>query len=517
MTTRLKSYVEGRWVEGVGEGTPLFNPTTEEVVAECSTQGIDFAAALEYGRKGGAALRKMTFQERGELLLALSNAIYEYRNELLDLSTETGGNTRGDAKFDVDGATGTMAYYASLGKKLGGRRFLTDGDMQQLTRAPRYVGQHIMMPRLGVAAHINAYNFPAWGMGEKLAVSMLAGVPAVVKPAPSTAPVAARIMKIMVDSGLLPDGALSFIAGSCEDMVEHLDFQDMLAFTGSAKTGNLLRSKPNIIHGSVPVNVEADSLNSAVLGPGVDFDSDTYEMFLRETAKEITQKAGQKCTATRRIFVHQDMIQQVIADLSDRLGEVRVGDPALREVRMGPVATRAQLEDTLAGMEELKACAELVYGGGRGELVGVEDGKGYFISPTLFYAKDPGNAQAVHTREVFGPSATLMPYGSSTDELCDWVGLGRGGLVSSVYADDRDFVEAMVLGIAPYHGRITVGSARVADHSPGPGAVLPTQIHGGPGRAGGGEELGGLRGLSFYMQRTAVQGSKPLLEKIFSE
>jgi len=515
MTTRLKSYVEGRFVEGQGTQKPLYNPTTEEVVAETSTEGIDFEAALKYARAGGAAMRKMTFAQRGELLGALASKIYECRNELLQLATDSGGNTRGDAKFDIDGATGTMAFYAAIGKKLGDRTILADGEMEQLTRAPRYVGQHVLTPRMGAAVHINAFNFPAWGMGEKLAVSCLAGMPAVVKPATSTAPVAARIVEIMVASGLLPDGALTFIAGSCGDLVEHMGWQDVLAFTGSADTGTMLRSKPNLIGGSVRVNVEADSLNSAILGPDVDFDSDTYDMFLRELTKDVTQKAGQKCTAIRRIFVPQSALDQVISDLADNIGAIRVGDPNLREVRMGPVATAAQFRDVTAGIQTLQSCGELVYGdGGRGTLVGIDNDKGYFVTPTLLVASDPGNADAVHNHEVFGPVATLLPYGNSTDDLCSWVGLGKGGLVSSIYSDDRDFVEAAVLGIAPFHGRLTVGSSRVAEHSPGPGTVLPNMVHGGPGRAGGGEELGGLRGLNFYMQRTAVQGSKPLLEKV---
>ncbi|MBJ95819.1 MAG: aldehyde dehydrogenase [Rickettsiales bacterium] len=511
---QLKSYVGGAWVTGTGAPRALYNPCTEQVIAETSTDGIDFAAALAYARQGGAALRAMTFAERGRLLGDLANAWHGYRDELLQLSTDSGGNTRSDAKFDVDGATGTLAYYASLGKKLGDRTFLTDGDLIQLTRAPRYVGQHLLVPRLGAAVHINAFNFPAWGMGEKLAVALLAGMPVVVKPATSTAPLAARMVEIAVESGLLPAGALSFIAGPCGDLVDQLGFQDVLAFTGSADTGTLLRSKVNIIENSVPVNVEADSLNSAVLGPDVERESETWDLFVREVVKDMTQKAGQKCTAIRRIFVPAAAVDAVVEDLSTELAGMKAGNPNSKGVRVGPLATGGQLRDALAGIEQLKACAEVVLGGDRGNLVDVEGDKGYFLSPTLLVARDPGNADAVHSLEVFGPVATVLPYGDDTAELCSWIGKGRGGLVSSVYSDKKSFVKEMLFGIAPYHGRLCIGNERVAEHSPGPGSVLPSLIHGGPGRAGGGEELGGLRGLSFYMQRTAVQGSKPLLEKL---
>ena len=513
-TKRLKSYVGGEWFSGSGTPRSLFNPTTEEVIAETSTDGIDFAAALAYARSGGAALRAMTFAARGELLGALAKAWHVHRDDLLQLSTDSGGNTRSDAKFDVDGATGTLAFYAALGKKLGDRTFLADGEMVQLTRAPRYVGQHVLVPRLGAAVHINAFNFPAWGMGEKLAVSFLAGMPALVKPATSTAPLAAALAEIAIDSGLLPAGALSFIAGPCGDLVDHMRSQDVLAFTGSANTGALLRSKDNIIQNSVRVNVEADSLNSAVLGADVEHESETYDMFVRELVKDMTQKAGQKCTAIRRVFVPEAMLDVVIRDLCEQLGSMKTGNPNSKGVRIGPLATASQLRDALAGIKKLSACAEVVHGGVRGDVVDVDDGKGYFLSPTVLCARDPGAADVVHSLEVFGPVVTVMPYGDDVDELCEWIGRAQGSLVSSVYSDNKAFVRHMIIGIAPYHGRLTIGNERVADHSPGPGSVLPSLVHGGPGRAGGGEELGGLRGLSLYMQRTAIQGSKPLLEKL---
>ncbi len=508
----LKSYVEGRWVAGSGAAATLVNPTTEAVMAEVSSEGVDLGAALAYGRnKGGAALRELTFAQRGELLAAVSKAVHGYREELVALSIANGGNTRGDAKFDIDGGTGTVMYYAKLAAGLGDARYLVESSVDQLTRSPRYVGRHVQLPLPGVAVHINAFNFPAWGMLEKAAVAWLAGVPVVTKPATSTALVAARIAEIIAESGVLPDGALQFVCGSARDLLNHLAIGDAVAFTGSSGVGQIVRSSAA---GVARVNVEADSLNAVVLGSDVDDDSDTYELFLREAAKEITQKAGQKCTATRRIFVPASMMEQVEEDLAERVGEVRVGNPALREVRMGPLTNKRQLDDVRAGVDRLAGACRLVHGdGGRGELKDVADGVGYFMSPVLLAADDYKTA-AVHSDEVFGPVSTLLPYSGDPAEAVEGVRMGQGGLVASVYTDDREIAKALVHGIAPFSGRVTVGSARVAEHAPGPGMVMPQLIHGGPGRAGGGEELGGERGLRFYMQRTAIQGSKPLLEKI---
>jgi oxepin-CoA hydrolase/3-oxo-5,6-dehydrosuberyl-CoA semialdehyde dehydrogenase len=514
----LKSYVCGKWVEGTGERAKLVNPTTEEAIAETSTEGVDFKACVEYAReRGNAALREMTFAERGKMLAAMSSAVHAHREELVELAIANGGNTRGDAKFDIDGATYTLSTYAALGESLGGAKFLVDGESIQLGRSPRFVGQHIHVPLTGAAVHINAFNFPAWGYLEKAAVALLAGMPVVSKPATSTAVVAARITEILVEANVLPEGALSFVAGPTGDLLDHMTAQDVLAFTGSGETGAKLRGRPHFIRDSIRVNVEADSLNAAVLGPDVDPDGDTYDLFLREVVRDMTQKAGQKCTAIRRIFAPETVVARVRDDLRDRLAEVRVGNPALGEVKMGPVSTADQLQAVREGLELLKRSGETVFGdGGRGQLVGVEGDRGFFVSPVLLYAPQAEAAGAVHEREVFGPVATLMPYSGDAAEAARLVRLGGGGLVSSAYTDDRDWAAAMVLGIAPYHGRVNLGSEKVAEVSPGPGTVLPQLVHGGPGRAGGGEELGGVRGMGLYMQRTAVQGLKPLLEKILS-
>jgi 3,4-dehydroadipyl-CoA semialdehyde dehydrogenase len=511
----LESYVAGAWVAGSGKKSVLVNPTTEEPLAETSTEGVDFAKAVAFARaEGGPALRAMTFAERGELLRAMSRVIHQSRDALIEVAIKNAGNTRGDAKFDIDGASGTLAYYAQLGKDLGAERFLLDGEMTQLGRAPRFVGHHMSLPRHGVAVHVNAFNFPAWGLAEKAACAILAGMPVISKPATSTALLAFRIMKLIVDEKILPPGALSFVAGSPGDLLSHLGGQDVLAFTGSSDTGAMLRGMPNIIKSSVRVNVEADSLNGAVLGADVEQGSDTYNMFLRDVVRDITQKAGQKCTAIRRVFVPRAKLADVQADLVERLRDAKVGDPAAEGVTVGPLATAQQLRDVRAGIERLAREGKVVLGGlGPFDRVGVAGDKGYFVQPTLFVNESPETAKEVHEHEVFGPAASLLPYDSSAQAIAD-VQKGAGGLVCSVYSDDRAFVGEVVMGIAPFHGRLMLGSEKIADQTPGPGTVLPQSIHGGPGRAGGGEELGGVRGLAFYSQRVAIQGARPVLDAL---
>ncbi len=511
----LRSHVSGAFAAGQGTPRPLFNPTTGEPVAQTSTEGLDFGGALAFARtRGGATLRAMTFAERGALILAISKAIHAHRDELLGMATLNGGNTRGDAKFDVDGATGTLAYYGKLGTELGDRRYFVEGEEPtRLAANPRFVGRHVRVPRHGVAVHINAFNFPGWGFGEKAAVALLAGMPVVCKPATSTALVTARMFEILVESGVVPEGVLSLIAGPPGDLLKHMGPQDVLAFTGSSDTGSYLRTKAGLLERGVRINVEADSLNAAVLGPDLDSDSDAWHMFIRETAKDMTQKAGQKCTAIRRIFVPRDSVAEAREHLIAEIQRTRVGDPALSEVRMGPLATEQQLRDVSAGIGKLSEHARFVYGdGGRGELVGVDEG-GYFVGPTLLEAESV-DAGAVHQLEVLGPVQTVLPYDGTAAQACEAIARGTGGLVSSVYSDDKAFVGDMVMGLAPYHGRLHLGHSKIADHSPGPGTVMPQMVHGGPGRAGGGEELGAERGLDFYLQRCAVQGLKPLIAKV---
>ena len=499
----LRSHVAGRWIAGTGAPQTLLNPTTEEPLAQASSEGIDLKAALDYARTtGGPALRAMSFAERGIALKAVADAMQSEREALLDLAIANGGNTRSDAKFDVDGAIATLLAYSEWGMSLGSNRWLADGEGIQLGRSARFHGQHISVPRHGVAVHINAFNFPAWGFAEKAAVALLAGMPVLSKPATSSAMVAHRITQLIVDKKLLPEGALSFLVGAARDLVSHLGPQDVVAFTGSGDTGMLIRSMPNVVKHSVRVNVEADSLNAAVLGPAVEPRSDMYELFLKDVVRDMTQKAGQKCTAIRRVLVPQEWYSSVKQDLAELLGAIRVGDPRFEDTRMGPLASAAQLADVREGVERLGG--RHVFGGpaspGR---------KGFFMNPTLI--EEP--SEAVHEREVFGPVAALLRY---KDDPAPIVARGNGGLVSSVYSDDQDFIERVVTDLAPYHGRLFLGHPKI-ELSPGPGTVLPQLVHGGPGRAGGGEELGGLRGLSFYMQRVALEGSRPVIQKILGK
>ena len=513
---KLKSHVSGAWHEGQGETATLLNPATEEPLAETSTGGIDFKSALDYARDvGGPALRSMTFAERGACLRSIYDVLYANREELLDLSVCNGGNTRNDAKFDVDGANYTLLAYADHGKKLGDRTLLVDGDSERLTRNPRYAGKHILTPLRGAAVHINAYNFPAWGFMEKAAVALLAGMPVITKPATSTALLAYRMTELLVDAEVLPEGALSFIAGSTGDLLHHLGPQDVLAFTGSSQTAKRLRSLEAHVQSSMRINVEADSLNAAILGPDVSPGSEAWQQMIRDIATDVRQKAGQKCTAIRRVLVPPERREACIEALEDQLGQFIVGNPADASVRVGPLVNAAQLKDVREGLKALETESTRVMGDAEPtDMPGTANGRGYFVTPFLFDCEDAGAANIVHTREVFGPAVTVMAY-RSVEQAAAICARGDGALVSSVYSNDRRFGREMLLALAPFHGRLTLGGDKVASFAPGPGAVLPAMVHGGPGRAGGGEELGGLRGLSFYLQRTAVQGYQPLLEKFF--
>ncbi len=516
MVQELRSFVRGDFHAGSTSAAraELVNPSTEEVLATASTEGIDMGAAIAFAREtGGAELARTTFAERGAMLKAMSKAIIAHRDELLDLAMKNGGNTRSDGKFDVDGASGTLDYYADLGAELGATNVMIDGEGAAVGRSARLFGQHAFVPRGGVAVHVNAFNFPAWGLAEKAACALLAGMPVLSKPATSTAIVAHRMAEIFVAEKLLPPGAFSFLAGGAGDLLDHLGGQDVLAFTGSHSTGKKLRTGAAVLERGTRVNVEADSLNAAVLGPDVEEGSDTESLFFTDVARDITQKTGQKCTAIRRVYVPRARLEAVVAELSERLAKVKVGDTAHEDVTMGPVSTAQQHKDVKAGIEKLAGCSKIAFDGGAGgkQPIGQKDGKGFFLFPTLLVCESPKAGDAVHTHEVFGPVATVMPY-DSPEELVRLVGAGGGGLVSSVYSDDKAFLKKAVLGIAAFHGRVTIGSAKVAGQAIPPGTVMPQLLHGGPGRAGAGEELGGRRGVGLYMQRVALQGDKALLD-----
>jgi len=508
--TILQSYLGGTWRTGSGEGTPLVDPTTEQTLAHASSEGLDLGAALDHARReGGPALRAATFAQRAAMLSAMADAIHAERDALIELGIRNAGNTRGDAKFDIDGATATLKAYAHWGAELPGGAFRSDGDVFKLGRSPRFSGTHVLVPRRGVAVHVNAFNFPAWGMMEKAACALLAGVPVLEKPGTPTAMMAERIARLIVESGALPEGAFSFLAGGAGDLLDHVRAEDAVAFTGSSGTATTLRRHAAFVERGARLNVEADSLNAAVLGPDADPEGELFELFVSDVARDVTQKAGQKCTCIRRVLVPEALADAATEALAEALAATKVGDPGDRANRMGPLVTADQLAGVRAGIDALGEAGTIVTGG-RDPL----GERGYFVAPTLVRA--PAQAEVVHREEVFGPVATLMTYDGSVEAAADLVRRGGGGLVSSVYSDDRDVQTALGLELAATSGRVYLGSSAMAEHGTGPGTVLPSLVHGGPGRAGGGEELGGLRGLSFWMQRAAVQGFRGVLESGFS-
>ena len=513
----LRSYVCGRWHEADRGFSALVNPSTEEEIARAGSDGVDFGAVLEHARgRGGPALRALTFAQRGELLKGMAKALRAQRDELLALSRSNNGATTPDGSFDVDGGGGTLAYYAALCRGLGERTVLAEGEGAQLARTEGFWAQHVLVPRRGVAVCINAFNFPVWGFAEKAACALAAGVPVVVKPATATALVAARAVEAVIAAGVLPEGALQMIAGGTGDLLDRLGPQDVLAFTGSASTALTLRRRTQLGAAATRFNVEADSLNAAVLGPDVAAAAGdpTFDLFLRDVVREMTQKTGQKCTAVRRVLVPAERLGAVRDALAERLGAVVTGNPEDPEVTMGPLASAAQLADAEEGVAALAASARIVLGGACCDGRGGEPGRGYFFSPTLLEAADGGAGGAVHEREVFGPVATLLPYDGSAEGAAAVVALGGGTLVTSAYGDDPRWLGAFLAAAGPTTGRLYVGSRAAAGEAPGSGVALPQALHGGPGRAGGGEELGGLRGVTLYMQRLALQGSRPLVEEL---
>ena len=512
----LASYLSGTWSQGSGATSVLVNPATEAPLAEVASGGHDLAGAFAYARTSGAAeLNALSFAQRGALLAACAKAIHGAREQLIDLAVANGGNTRSDAKFDVDGGAMTLSYYAELGAKLGTNNFLVDGEPIQVGRTARMGGQHIWARRRGVAIHINAFNFPGWGLCEKLACALLAGMPVIAKPATATAMVAHRMMELFAP--LLPAGTLQMLVGPAGALLDHTTFGDVVAFTGGSSTAHLLRTHANILRHAVRLNIEADSLNAAVLGPDVDLTSETGALFLSDVLKDMTQKAGQKCTAIRRVLVPLGKEAAVADALHERLGGIAVGDPSRDDVRMGPLATAAQAKDIRDGIGRLAAATESVFGG-TGEVtpIGTPAGKGFFVGPVVRSTLDPMNCAPLNEHEVFGPCTTIGSYDGTAVFAAAFVAKGNGCLVSSAYSDERDWVAAFVGAAAPWCGRLYLGSQKMAAQSPGPGTALPSLLHGGPGRAGGGEELGGERGLYLYMQRTALEGDASVLKSLLA-
>lgn len=507
----LKSYAVGEWVEGT---TLLSIPSavTNKPVATAKTGGVDFKAMAEHARDvGGPALRAMTFHERASILKGLATAIMERKEELYALNFDTGA-TRKDGWIDIEGGAGTLFSFASKGKReLPNDRILIDGDVEQISKTGTFMGVHVFTPLQGVAVHINAFNFPVWGMLEKLAPALLAGVPAIVKPATATAYLAKAAFEILLDTKLLPKGAAQLIVGPTGDLFDHLRGQDVVSFTGSASTAEKLKSHPRIVAESVRFIAEQDSLNASVLGPDAALGTPEFDLFIKEVVREMTVKAGQKCTAIRRAFVPQERLAEAERALGEALSKIKVGDPALEEVRMGALVSHAQRDDVRAKVRELAREAKIVFGDlEQVEIAGANAQDGAFLSPILLRCDDPWKARAVHAVEAFGPVSTLLPYKDIEDAVA-LSNRGEGSLVASLFTHDPETARAFVLGAGAYHGRIAVINRDSAKESTGHGSPLPVLVHGGPGRAGGGEEMGGMRGVMHYMQRTALQGSPAIL------
>ncbi|HSA56172.1 MAG TPA: phenylacetic acid degradation bifunctional protein PaaZ [Gemmatimonadaceae bacterium] len=515
---RLKNYALGQWVEGTGPGTPLHHAVTGEVIAVAGSEGLDFKAMLDHARSvGGPRLRQMTFHDRARMLKAMAMHLNERKDDFYSLSTATGA-TKADSWIDIDGGIGTFFVYASKGRReFPDETYYIDGPMESLSKGGTFVGRHICVPLEGVAVHINAFNFPVWGMMEKLAPTLLAGVPAIVKPATLTSFLTERVFRAMIESGLFPEGAVQLICGSAGDLLDHLSEQDAVAFTGSAGTGRMLRERPSILGNAVRFNMEADSLNCSILGPDAAPGTEEFDLFVKEVTREMTSKAGQKCTAIRRTLVPDAMMEPVVAALRKRLGEVKVGDPTVEGVKMGPLAGRSQVREVRRSLDAIRAGAEVIFGGAESfEVVGGDAERGAFFPITLLASNDPYGRLQPHEVEAFGPVNTVMPYATVGDAIA-LARMGRGSLVGSLFTNDDRVARDVVLGVAPYHGRLYVMNRASAKESTGHGSPLPHLVHGGPGRAGGGEEMGGVRGVLHYMQRTAVQGSPTMVTRITNE
>lgn len=504
---KLGNYILGSWHMGEGDGQLLTNAVTGEPVALATTKGLPFDEMLRYARKkGNPALRKMSFHERGRMLRALAIYLTERKEEFYEISYKTGA-TRADSWIDIEGGFGNLFAYASLRRKFPDLPYALDGEPHNLSKGNSFMAQHLLVPKEGVAVHINAFNFPVWGMLEKCAVNWLAGVPAIVKPATLTSYLTEAVVRSIVSSGILPEGALQLICGSAGDLLDHVGSQDVVTFTGSASTGRSLKAHPRVLAENVPFTMEADSLNCMVLGQDVKPGMPEWDVFIKEVRKEMTVKAGQKCTAVRRIFVPESLMEQVWKDVSASLSATVIGDPRQEKVRMGSLASQGQREEVRQQVSRLLASSQLVYGSlDAVEVMGADAKTGAFLSPLLLANSQPFGDTDVHDVEAFGPVSTVMPY-RNMDEAIELSRMGKGSLCSSIVTSDDLLARDYVLGAATHHGRILVLNRHNAKESTGHGSPLPLLVHGGPGRAGGGEEMGGIRGVKHYMQRVAVQAS----------
>lgn len=512
--SKIQHYATGKWIEGTNDGTPIFDAITGELIAHSAVEGLDIPEILNYGRtKGGEVLRKMTFQERGNMLKKLALYLTKKKEAFYDLSYRTGA-TKVDSWIDIEGGFGNLFANASLRKLFPNQSYHVEGDPIDLSRGGRFMAHHIMVPKKGVAVHINAFNFPVWGMLEKCAVNWMAGVPAVVLPAPSSAYLAEAVAREIINSGILPEGALQILNGTVTNILDTVESQDVVTFTGSAATGRLLKAHPRIIQEAVPFTMEADSLNACILGEDAVPGTPEFDIFIREVRKEMTVKCGQKCTAIRRIIVPEGLVEDVQIALGKALDKVTVGDPRLKEVRMGSLISKEQLQEVKNSVSEIAKTAKIVYGNmDKIDTIGADFSKGAFISPILLREDEPFKNLSVHEQEAFGPVSTILPY-KSLEEAITLSHMGKGSLVSSIVTADDKVAKEYVVNAASHHGRILVLNRENAKESTGHGSPLPTLVHGGPGRAGGGEEMGGIRGVKHYLQRTAIQGTPTTLTEI---
>ncbi|MFT6288942.1 MAG: oxepin-CoA hydrolase/3-oxo-5,6-dehydrosuberyl-CoA semialdehyde dehydrogenase [Halieaceae bacterium] len=515
---KLQSYIAGQWVDGTDAGRKVYNAINGEPVCEVTTEGVDFSSAVKHAREvGGPALRAMTFHDRAAALKAMAKDLMAKKEAFYEVSAKTGAS-RSDGWVDIEGGIGTVFTYASLvAREFPNDVVMVEGNMERLSAKGTFAGRHILTPKPGVAVHINAFNFPCWGMLEKIAPSLAAGMPVIVKPATPTAYLTEIMVREIVKAGHLPEGAIQVICGSVGDLLEHLDEQDVVTFTGSATTGRKLKTHPNIIANSIPFTMEADSLNCCILGATVQPEDEEFGLFVKEVAREMTVKAGQKCTAIRRVIVPADRLEAVSEALMARLAKTKLGDPATEGVRMGPLVGADQAKDVAAAVAQLAQECDVIYGGGSEFSVeGADNASGAFFPATVLRCNNPFEQHLVHAVEAFGPVTTLMPY-DTVDDAIAIAALGKGSLVGSLFTYDDDEARKIILGAACWHGRMLIINRDCAGESTGHGSPLANLIHGGPGRAGGGEELGGARAIKHYMQRTALQGSPTTLTAITGE
>lgn len=511
---KLKNYAEGRWVEHKGYGFEQYNAITGDLISTASSEGLDYEAMTDYARRiGGKALRSMTFYERGFMLKKLALHLDSLKKKYYQISYLSGA-TKSDSWVDIDGGIGTLFTYASLRRQLGNQRFYVDGDTAKISKNNTFVGQHIMSPKQGVVVHINAFNFPIWGMLEKLSANLIAGVPAIVKPSEITSYLTQALVEDIIASGIVPEGAIQLDCGKGHGILDTLGSQDLVTFTGSATTGRMLKSLPHIIENSIPFNMEADSLNAAILGEDSAPGTANFDIFIKEVRREMTTKAGQKCTAIRRIMVPENYLEDVQIALGKSLAQTTIGDPANEKVRMGAIVNKSQVDVVRNRVLEMSQKTPIVFGDlDKFEVIGADANKGFFLPPILMLNENPLINTDSHDIECFGPVSTLMPY-NGIEEAITLAKMGKGSLVSTIATSNVHIATEYAIEAASYHGRILILNEASAPESTGHGSPMPQLMHGGPGRAGGGEELGGIGSVKHYLQRTALQGHPSMLTEI---